>query len=207
MIVMFALGRSRGTAWDALFVSAISLAIAAIPEALPTVTDVILSLGSVELAKRNALVKELPAVETLGLHLCHQLGQDGHPHAEPDDRGRSDRSDRPLHHQRFGLRPRGPGRACLPAPTDSIEDAILPFLVANDATLVDGEVVGDPTEGALLVLGYKAGVDIEATRERLPRLATLPFDPTYKLMATFHEITGPSGHPMSAASSRGPRRP
>ncbi len=66
MVVMFALGRSRGTAWDALFVSAVSLAIAAIPEALPTVTEVILSLGSVELAKRNALVKELPAVETLG---------------------------------------------------------------------------------------------------------------------------------------------
>ena len=64
----------------------------------------------------------------------------------------------------------------------------MPFLVANDATLVDGEVVGDPTEGALLVLGHKAGVDIEGTRDALPRLATLPFDPTYKLMATFHRI-------------------
>ena len=64
----------------------------------------------------------------------------------------------------------------------------MPFLVANDATLVEGEVVGDPTEGALLVLGHKAGVDIEGTREALPRLATLPFDPTYKLMATFHQV-------------------
>jgi Ca2+-transporting ATPase len=51
--------------------------------------------------------------------------------------------------------------------------------MASDAKLVDGKVVGDPTEGALLVLGYKAGVDIDQTRERLPRLATLPFDPTY----------------------------
>ena len=50
-------------------------------------------------------------------------------------------------------------------------------------------MVGDPTEGALLVLGHKAGVDIEGTREALPRLATLPFDPTYKLMATFHQVT------------------
>ena len=66
MVVMFILGRARHEAWDVLFVAAISLAIAAIPEALPTVTQVILSLGSVELAKRNALVKELPAVETLG---------------------------------------------------------------------------------------------------------------------------------------------
>ena len=66
MIVMFVLGRARGEAWDVLFVSAVSLAIAAVPEALPTVTQMILSLGSVDLAKRNAIVKELPSVETLG---------------------------------------------------------------------------------------------------------------------------------------------
>ena len=80
--------------------------------------------------------------------------------------------------------------------SDTIEDAILPYLVASDAMLVDGKVVGDPTEGALLVLGYKAGLDIDATRERLPRLATLPFDPTYKLMATFNSTTDPSGRPV-----------
>jgi Ca2+-transporting ATPase len=62
--------------------------------------------------------------------------------------------------------------------------------------LVDGKVVGDPTEGALLVLGYKTGLDIDATRERLPRLATLPFDPTYKLMATFHSATDAAGRPV-----------
>jgi Ca2+-transporting ATPase len=66
MVVMFAFGRYRGRTWDALFVRAVSLAIAAIPEALPTVTQVILSLGRVQLAKRNAIVKDLPSVETLG---------------------------------------------------------------------------------------------------------------------------------------------
>ena len=106
----------------------------------------------------------------------------------------------------------------------SIEAAILPYVVASDAQLVDGRVVGDPTEGALLVLGHKAGLDIDATRERLPRLATLPFDPTYKLMATFHSTTdagrtagrallregrgaggdGPRGH--GAVRRRGPCR-
>ena len=57
-------------------------------------------------------------------------------------------------------------------------------------------MVGDPTEGALLILGHKAGVNVDATRESLPRLATLPFDPTYKLMATFHQIADPTGRPM-----------
>ena len=66
-------------------------------------------------------------------------------------------------------------------------------MVASDAKLEDGKVVGDPTEGALLVLGHKAGLDIDASREQLPRLATLPFDPTYKLMATFNAGTDRSG--------------
>ena len=65
----------------------------------------------------------------------------------------------------------------------------MPFLIASDAKLVDGKEVGDPTEGALPVLGAKAGVNTDSTRELFPRLATLPFDPTYKLMATFNSVT------------------
>jgi Ca2+-transporting ATPase len=187
MVVMFILGRARNEAWDVLFVAAVSLAIAAIPEALPTVTQVILSLGSVDLAKRNALVKELPAVETLGFTSAINSDKTGTltlnqmtavEVLDPTDRYTITGSG-------YGLE----GRVEHPlGTTDTIEDAIAPFLVANDATLVDGEVVGDPTEGALLVLGAKAGVDIERTREELPRVATLPFDPTYKLMATFHLV-------------------
>jgi Ca2+-transporting ATPase len=192
MVVMITLGRTRGDAWDALFVSAVTLAIAAIPEALPTVTQVILSLGSVELAKRNALVKELPAVETLGFTSAINSDKTGTltlnqmtavEVLDPTDRFTITGSGYSLE-----------GRVEHAAGTsDSIEDAILPFVVANDAQIVEGTVVGDPTEGALLVLGHKAGVDVGATRERLPRLATLPFDPTYKLMATFHTATDSSG--------------
>ena len=195
MIVMFVLGRGRGQAWDALFVSAVSLAIAAIPEALPTVTQTILSLGSVDLAKRNAIVKELPAVETLGFTSAINSDKTGTltmnqmtavEVVDPTDRYT-------ITGMGYGLEGTVQHAA---GSSNTIEAAILPYLVASDALLVDGKVVGDPTEGALLVLGYKAGVDIDATREELPRLATLPFDPTYKLMATFNSATDPSGRPI-----------
>ncbi|GAA2827065.1 cation-transporting P-type ATPase [Kitasatospora paracochleata] len=195
MVVMFALGRSRGQAWDALFVSAVSLAIAAIPEALPTVTQVILSVGSLNLAKRNAIVKELPSVETLGFTSAINSDKTGTltmnqmtvvEVLSPTDRYTVSGTG-------YGLEGRIKHAA---GSVDGLEDAILPYLVASDATLVDGTVVGDPTEGALLVLGHKAGLDIEETRERYPRLATLPFDPEYKLMATFNSAVDASGRPV-----------
>ena len=195
MVVMFALGRSRGQAWDALFVSAISLAIAAIPEALPTVTQTILSLGGVDLAKRNAIVKDLPSVETLGFTSAINSDKTGTltmnqmtavEVVDPTDRftisGIGYGLEGKVHHVAGG--------------TATIEDAILPYLMASDAQLVDGKVVGDPTEGALLVLSHKAGLDIDGTRDSLPRLATLPFDPTYKLMATFNSAADAAGRPV-----------
>ncbi|HEX6521565.1 MAG TPA: HAD-IC family P-type ATPase [Streptosporangiaceae bacterium] len=195
MIVMFALGRHRGEAWDSLFVAAVSLAIAAIPEALPTVTQTILSLGGVGLAKRNAIVKDLPSVETLGFTSAINSDKTGTltmnqmtavEVVDPGDRYTISGT---------GYSLEGSIQHAIGS-EGSIEDAILPYLVASDAKLVDGRVVGDPTEGALLVLGHKAGVEVEGTRQRLPRVATLPFDPTYKLMATFNSATDAAGRPV-----------
>ncbi|MFJ3876752.1 cation-translocating P-type ATPase [Streptomyces sp. NPDC090077] len=192
MIVMFALGRQRDQAWDVLFVSAVSLAIAAIPEALPTVTQAILSVGSLNLAKRHAIVKELPSVETLAFTSAINSDKTGtltmnqmtavevlSPTGRYTVSGTGYGLEGKIHH--------AAGSAA------GIEDAILPYVVASDAKLVGGEVVGDPTEGALLVLAHKAGLDTDATRDALPRLATLPFDPEYKLMATFHSAEDASG--------------
>ena len=195
MIVMFVLGRARGQAWDHLFTAAVSLAIAAIPEALPTVAQTILSLGGADLAKRNAIVKDLPSVETLGFTSAINSDKTGTltmnqmtavEVVAPGDRYTISGSGYDLE----GSVQHAAGSA------GSIDDAILPYVVASDAKLVDGKVVGDPTEGALLILGHKAGLDIDGTRERLPRLATLPFDPTYKLMATFCSATDASGRPV-----------
>jgi P-type Ca2+ transporter type 2C len=193
MVIMFALGLSRGQPWKTLFDTAVALAIAAIPLALPMVVQVVLSLGSVELAKQKAIVKDLPSVETLGFTSAINSDKTGTltmnqmtavEVVDPTDR--------------YAITGTGyslEGKIMHPAgKTDTLDAAILPYVVASDARLVDGKVVGDPTEGALLVLAHKAGVFIDATREQLPRLATLPFDPSYKLMATFCQGTDGSGN-------------
>jgi Ca2+-transporting ATPase len=184
MFFMFVLGAQRGQSSTALFTSAVALAIASIPEAMPTVLQVILSLGAADLAKHGAIVKDLTSVETLGSTSAINSDKTGTltmnqmtavEVVDPTDRFTISGSGYELE----GTVQRAAGSS------DTIEYAILPYVVASDAKLVDGKVVGDPTEGALLVLAHKAGLDVEATRERFPRLATLPFDPTYKLMAAF----------------------
>ena len=157
----------------------------------------ILSLGSLNLAKRNAIVKDLPSVETLGFTSAINSDKTGTltmnqmtavEVVDPTDRYTITGTGYSLEWEDRPAR-RGYTSA-------SIDDAILPYVLASDAKLVDGKVVGDPTEGALLVLGHKAGLDIDGTRERLPRLATLPFDPAYKVMATFHSAADTSGRPV-----------
>jgi len=192
MVIMFALGLSRDQSLKTLFDTAVALAIAAIPLALPMVVQVVLSLGSVELAKEKAIVKDLPSVETLGFTSAINSDKTGTltmnqmtavEVVDPTDR--------------YAITGTGyslEGKISHPAGrTDTIDAAILPYIVASDTRLVDGKVVGDPTEGALLVLAHKAGVFIDGTREQLPRLATLPFDPGYKLMATFNQAKDASG--------------
>ena len=155
--------------------------------------QVILSAGAKELAGQNAIVKDLASVEALGSTSAINSDKTGTltmnqmtavELVDPVDRytisGIGYGTEGKVHH--------AAGTA------GSIDDAVLPFIIASDAKLVNDTVVGDPTEGALLVLAHKAGLDIEASRERFPRLATLPFDPTYKLMATFNSAVDASGN-------------
>jgi Ca2+-transporting ATPase len=193
--IMFALGISRGLPTQTIFTTAIALALAAVPMAMPTVLQVILSSGSRELAAHGAVVKSLDSVETLGSTSAINSDKTGTltmnqvtvvEVIDPTDRytvtGIGYGLDGEVHHSAGN--------------TNTIEAAILPFLITNDAKLVNGKVVGDPTEGALLVLGHKVQLDIEGTQEAYPRLATLPFDPTYKLMAAFCDAKDESGNPV-----------
>ncbi|HQR79537.1 MAG TPA: HAD-IC family P-type ATPase, partial [Actinomycetota bacterium] len=200
--IMFALGLSRGDSAQVIFTTAIALALAAVPMAMPTVLQVILSTGSTKLAKHGAVVKSLDSVETLGSTSAINSDKTGTltmnqvtvvEVIDPTDRyavsGMGYGLDGSVKHAAGN--------------TNTIEAAILPFLIANDAKLVGGKVVGDPTEGALLVLCHKADLDIEGTQEQYPRLATLPFDPTYKLMAVFCQATDAAGKPVVRAFVKG----
>ena len=193
--VMFALGIARGQSTQTIFTTAIALALAAVPMAMPTVLQVILSSGSRELAAHGAVVKSLDSVETLGSTSAINSDKTGTltmnqvtvvEVIDPTDRYS-------VTGMGYGLEGEVQHTA---GNTNTIEAAILPFLITNDAKLVNGKVVGDPTEGALLVLGHKAQLDVEGTQEAYPRLATLPFDPTYKLMAAFCDAKDESGRPV-----------
>ena len=195
IVIMFALGLNRGESATVIFTTAIALALAAVPMAMPTVLQVIMSTGSTKLAAEGAVVKSLDSVETLGSTSAINSDKTGTltmnqvtvvEVIDPTDRYS-------VSGMGYGLEGQVQHAA---GNTNTIEAAILPFLITNDAKLVDGKVVGDPTEGALLVLGHKAGLDIEGTQAAYPRLATLPFDPTYKFMATFCDAKDDAGNPV-----------
>ena len=194
LIAIILIGLARGESFDDLFLIGISLAIAAIPTGLPAVVTMLLSMGTQALAAKGAIVKKLRSVETLGSTsaICsdktgtltlnqmtarqlvvagRRYGVDGEGYSTT---GRI-------------LRVGGTGEA---VGDQSLEDFMLPMALANDAVIRDGACIGDPTEGALVVLAAKSGLDVEETRNQHPRVGEVPFDAEYKLMATFHEIEG-----------------
>ena len=193
LVASMALNLARGDTFIAVFNAAVAFAIAAIPVALPMVVTTILAYGTEMLAKAGAIMKRLPSTETLGstsaintdktgtLTLNQmtavQMVAAGRRYAV-DGKGYST----------AGRITRVAGEADIP-----LDEFLMPMVLASDAVVRDGELIGDPTEGALVVLAAKGGIDAVSTRERYPRIAELPFDAAYKLMATFHKMTDASG--------------
>jgi Ca2+-transporting ATPase len=193
LVVSMALNLARGDTFIAVFNAAVAFAIAAIPVALPMVVTTILAYGTEMLAKAGAIMKRLPSTETLGSTSAINTDKTGTltlnqmTAVQMVAAGRRYAIDG-KGYSTAGRITRVAGEADIP-----LDEFLMPMVLASDAVVKDGELIGDPTEGALVVLAAKGGIDAVSTRERYPRIAELPFDAAYKLMATFHEMTDASG--------------
>ncbi|MFD5467209.1 cation-translocating P-type ATPase [Kitasatospora sp. NPDC127059] len=194
--LVFVLGLLRHQPPGEMGVTAISLAVAAVPESLPAVVTLALALGARRMAARHAVVRRLPAVETLGSVTVLATDKTGTltegrmvverlwtPHSAATVTG-------------LGYGPAGEVRLD-GAPDGEVRGLLTAAVLCNDAALgppadADGEwrALGDPTEAALLTAAGKAGLDHEQLRVAFPRVAEAPFDSTRKRMSTVHRRPG-----------------
>lgn len=182
--VIFVIGLIAGMHVMEIFMISVSLAVAAIPEGLPAIVTIVLAIGVQRMVKRNAIIRKLPAVETLGSAsvIC------------------SDKTGTLTQNRMTLTRAFVAGASVL---EDIVEDnsPAIKNLLRYAALCCDGKVVfengneqhiGDPTETAIVFAAYKNGMPKEELEERYPRLAEIPFDSDRKLMTTVNRIDGKS---------------
>src|SRR4051812_48808001 len=194
LVASVAINMARGQSFKEVFTVAVAFAIAAIPTGLPAVVTTILSRGTRLLAEANAIVKRLRSTETLGATSAICSDKTGTLTLNQMTAVELTIPGRRYTISGGGYSTEGQIKKVAGEPEVPLEQFMLPLALACDAVITaDGQMIGDPTEGALVVLAEKGGVDLATTRERYPRVAELPFDTAYKLMATFHRMTGDSG--------------
>lgn len=192
---VFGLGLLQGRDVLEMFMTAISLAVAAVPEGLPAIVTIVLALGMNRMVQRNAIVKKLLAVETLGTttYICSDktgtLTQNEMTVVKAYTDGKI------IEVTGIGYEPKGEFK---------VDDQIFNInesvntntllsigILCNDAKIDKTEdgyrVLGDPTEGALVTLAGKAGMTKEEINNKYPRIEEIPFDSDRKMMTTFHE--------------------
>src|SRR3954466_12071372 len=185
---------ARGDEFKVVFPAGGAFAISAIPTGLPAVVTTILSMGTQQLAKAGAIMKRLRSTETLGSTTAINSDKTG-----TLTLNQMTAVEMTLVGRRFSVSGNGystEGRITRTAGLDDVplDPFLIPMALASDAVVQDEGMIGDPTEGALVVLAEKGGIDVSATRQQYPRVATLPFDAEYKLMATFHRMTDDRGN-------------
>ncbi len=217
-ILMVVLLLSKGQEFAVIFTAGIALAISAIPTGMPAVVTTMYSMGTRVLASQNAIVKRLPSVETLGSvsAICSdktgtltlnkmtavEFSIPGQNRYQVTGEGYGTKGELLLTRGlaagepwKKGTTPYTTEGQILSAggPSIDLADVMLPMALCADARL-DGEaLIGDPTEGALIVLAEKGGVHVDSAREMYPRVAEIPFDSDYKFMGTFHKMKNNKG--------------
>ena len=187
--VIIAIGLARGESFESVLLLGVAMAISAIPTGLPTFVQAMLSYGARLLAESKAVVKNLSDVETLGATSA----------INSDKTGTLTMNEMMVRELYFrdqwftvggeGYSKTGAIRHAAGLEEPDFTNLAYGLCLDSDATVSDdGDVVGDPTEAALVVLAAKVGVDAEETRRKYPRLAEVPFDSAYKFMATFHRL-------------------
>ena len=184
----------RGQAPSEMFMMAVALAASAIPEGLPAIMTITLALGVRRMAQHHAIVRHLPAVETLGSVTVICSDKTGTLTCNEMTVQRVITAERVYDVTGTGYAPQGGfqvgGRAVLPAEQPRLQTVARVALLCNDATLHHGaegwSLTGDPTEGALLTFALKAGLDSDTTRAALPRIDAIPFESEHRFMATLH---------------------
>ncbi|HEX6142487.1 MAG TPA: cation-transporting P-type ATPase [Geminicoccaceae bacterium] len=184
----------RGYRLDDAFMAVVGLAVAAIPEGLPAIMTITLAIGVQRMAARNAIIRRLPAVETLGSVSVICSDKTGTLTRNEMTARSILTADGTCEITGVGYAPAGGfrvlGEDLDPTGHDVLMEAVRAGLLCNDAELRQTEsgwiVDGDPMEGALVTLAMKAGLDPDLVRRQLPRTDEIPFDAQHRFMATLH---------------------